>query len=176
MFDPVSLLASSGFGTIIGIAGSWLQKREDRKILELSHKHEIEIASLKQKADQSKFDCNIKLADKGIERSKIEGEIKENLDFSQGFVASMKTMDTISGSKVVDGIRSLMRPILSVYLLTIATILTLSVGKLVGGMKSIPETVLLDLYKSVIFEIIFMTSVAVTWWFGSRPSLNMRKR
>ncbi|ABC28924.1 hypothetical protein HCH_02094 [Hahella chejuensis KCTC 2396] len=70
----------------------------------------------------------------------------------------------------VDAIRDLMRPLITVYLLILATFVTLNISRHLGGVGALSPVDLMVLYKEAIAQMLFLTTTAVTWWFGSRPS------
>ncbi|MBU6955983.1 hypothetical protein KP814_31850 [Hahella sp. HN01] len=70
----------------------------------------------------------------------------------------------------VDAIRGLMRPLITVYLLILATFVTLNISRHLGGVGALSPVDLMALYKEAIAKMLFLTTTAVTWWFGSRPS------
>jgi hypothetical protein len=166
----VDLFATGGFGTVVGLLGSYLTKREERKQYELDAKHKLQMAEIRFKEVELENSHEIAIASKNIERAEVEGSIKIDGIEAKAFVESVKNSHTPIGVKLVDSIRGLMRPIITVYLLIVATILTFKIDDLVGGLTSLGPEKLFALYEDVIMQVVFLTATAVTWWFGSRPS------
>ena len=170
----LSILTSTGAGGIIGVVGSWLTKREERKNIQLQFERDVKLAEIRKDEAKIEADHELALADKQIERAQVEGSVAIDQAEIEAFTDGLKEQSKNYGIKVVDGIRGLMRPLITVYLLVIATLLTLKINQLVGGLDSLEMSELKGIYDSVINQMLFLTATAVTWWFGSRPSSQRR--
>ena len=171
----VDLFATGGFGTIVGLVGSYMTKREERLSKEIEIKGQKQLAELRLKEQEQEQAHELGMADKAQKRVETEGALKIGEVEAGAFVASVADANRNVGIKFVDGIRGLMRPAITLYLLIIATVLAWKLNKLVGGLNGLPVDEVYALYKSVIQQIIFLTATAVTWWFGSRPTQQPRK-
>jgi len=170
----LSILTSTGAGGIIGVVGSWLTKREERKNIQLQFERDVKLAEIRKDEAKIEADHELALADKQIERAQVEGSVAIDQAEIEAFTDGLKEQSKNYGIKVVDGIRGLMRPLITVYLLVIATLLTLKINQLVGGLDSLEMSELKGIYDNVINQMLFLTATAVTWWFGSRPSSQRR--
>jgi hypothetical protein len=170
----LSILTSTGAGGIIGVVGSWLTKREERKNIQLQFERDVKLAEIRKDEAKIEADHELALADKQIERAQVEGSVAIDQAEVEAFSEGLKEQSKTYGIKSVDGIRGLMRPVITVYLLVIATLLTLKINQLVGGLDSLEMSELKGIYDNVINQMLFLTATAVTWWFGSRPSSQRR--
>ena len=170
----LSILTSTGAGGIIGVVGSWLTKREERKNIQLQFERDVKLAEIRKDEAKIEADHELALADKQIERAQVEGSVAIDQAEVEAFSKGLKEQSKTYGIKAVDGIRGLMRPLITVYLLVIATLLTLKINQLVGGLDSLEMSELKGIYDNVINQMLFLTATAVTWWFGSRPSSQRR--
>lgn len=170
----LSILTSTGAGGIIGVVGSWLTKREERKNIQLQFERDVKLAEIRKDEAKIEADHELALADKQIERAQVEGSVAIDQAEVEAFTEGLKEQSKTYGIKAVDGIRGLMRPLITVYLLVIATLLTLKINQLVGGLDSLEMSELKGIYDNVINQMLFLTATAVTWWFGSRPSSQRR--
>jgi hypothetical protein len=170
----LSILTSTGAGGIIGVVGSWLTKREERKNIQLQFERDVKLAEIRKDEAKIEADHELALADKQIERAQVEGSVAIDQAEVEAFSEGLKEQSKTYGIKAVDGIRGLMRPVITVYLLVIATLLTLKINQLVGGLDSLEMSELKGIYDNVINQMLFLTATAVTWWFGSRPSSQRR--
>jgi hypothetical protein len=170
----LSILTSTGAGGIIGVVGSWLTKREERKNIQLQFERDVKLAEIRKDEAKIEADHELALADKQIERAQVEGSVAIDQAEVEAFSEGLKEQSKTYGIKAVDGIRGLMRPVITVYLLVIATLLTLKINELVGGLDSLEMSELKGIYDNVINQMLFLTATAVTWWFGSRPSSQRR--
>lgn len=166
----LGLFSSSAFGAITGLIGSYLTKIEERKNLELKYNFDLKMADIRLKETTIENTHQIAIADKQMEKSKIEGEIK----IEEGELASFKDSINIgnqnTGNTIIDGIRSLMRPLITTYLLIVSSILTVLVWNLVDGLDSLPKEELISILQHVIYSVMSLTSMAVCWWYGARSS------
>ena len=170
MFEFVTTpFASSGFGAIIGFIGSWVTRMEERKANDLKYKHDLEMARIRNQELKLEQDHEIAMADKNYNRAELEGEIARDIGNTEAFKMSLGSLKS-TGIKWVDAITGLMRPLITLILLGLSFYLIYEINKIVGGIGSLPIDELVLLYKDVISETFFLVMVAVTWWFGSRPS------
>lgn len=164
------IFASSGLGAIVGLLGSWLTKREERRNLELKLTHDLKMADIRVKEAAFEFEHELAMADKQVERAEIEGEIARDIADMTAFTEGLKEQQMIYKVKWVDALRGVMRPLITIYLLALATLVTLRIGSHMGGLGELDNSLLNSLYSDTISQIFFLVTTAVTWWFGSRPS------
>lgn len=165
----LSLLTNTGLGSIIGLVGSWLTKREERKSLTLKYDFDLKMAEFDRIEAEAEANHELAMADKQLERSQVEGDIAIGEAEVIAFQESLKSQGKTTGIKFVDAIKGLMRPLLTTYLIIVASVVAFKLHALTG-FQSIAPTELLATYTGVIDQLLFLTSAAVTWWFGSRPS------
>ncbi|WP_216825136.1 hypothetical protein [Agarilytica rhodophyticola] len=168
--ELISLFTSTGAGGLIGMVGSWLTKREERKNLQLKYQHEVAMANIRKEEMQAEAAHELAMADKAMERAQVEGDIAIGEAELTAFNTSLKQQGVSTGVKFVDALRGAMRPLITIYLLIIASYITYKINTLVGGFDSLEQGDLLNTYKDIIQQVLFLTATAVTWWFGSRPS------
>lgn len=176
----VDLLTTTSTGGIIGVLGSWLTKREERKNLQLKYDHDLKMSEIRKEEAKIEAEHELAMADKQVERAQVEGELAIGEVEMKAFTEGLKEQSKTYGIRLVDSVRGLMRPLITVYLLVIATFIMIQIHNLVGGFDTVicgpnsvescnPDTAI-NTYKSVIDQVLFLTATAVTWWFGSRPS------
>ena len=167
----MQVLSSSAFGAVIGLLGSWLTKREERKNHEIKSEFDFKMAELKKAEAEMKFKHELELAEKKIESTKIKGDIDKEKEEIKAFKESLKVQSTSTKIKFVDAIRGLMRPTITIYLLVIGTIIALNLHHFAGGIEnSLTRIEVVSMYRDTISQIMFLLTSAITWWFGSRPS------
>lgn len=164
------IFASSGAGAIVGLLGSWLTKREERRNLEIKLTHDANMADIRRQEAAIESEHELAMADKQVERAQIEGAIALNEAEVSAFKEGLKEQQVMYQVKWVDGIRGLMRPLITLYLLVLATYITWQIGNYIGGVKQLDKDIMSQLYTDTIMQIFFLVTTAVTWWFGSRPS------
>lgn len=163
-----ALASSSGLGAIVGVVGNSIGRWQEAKQQEAERKHEIQSRELDLKELEIQHSQELELADKQMQIAETEGKISADIKDAEAFTESQRNAFTPSGIKWVDGVRSLMRPVISVYLLAVTTYTAVVVFSEIGGLEQLPADVLLSTAQQVIQQVLFLTTVAVTWWFGSR--------
>ena len=127
----VSVLASSGAGSIIGGVFGLLGRKEERRSREADHKFKLE---------------SIRLG----------GDIALETVDANSFLESQKTV-----SKFGDAIKSAVRPIITGVLLWTVYNITSNLETVTGGIESLPPELALELYKEIVLNVICLTATAV---------------
>ena len=147
----LEFLASPILGSIIGAMSSLWTKREERKQKEADQKHQRQMLILQSKHK--------------IDELTVEGEMRQEVAREKSFTESQKVL-----SKFGDGIRMLVRPILTGYLVFIVSWLGFELNALVGGLESLDGDSITTMYKDLMLTVEALASMSVAWWFGSRWS------
>lgn len=164
------IFASTGLGALVGLLGSWLTKHEERRNLKLKLAHDIKMADIRKQEAAFEFEHELAMADKQVERSQAEGDIARDVAEMSAFREGLKEQQMIYRIKWVDAIRGVMRPVITIYLLALATLVTIKISSTAGGLEALDRSAMDTLYSDTITRIFFLVTTAVTWWFGSRPS------
>ncbi len=100
-----------------------------------------------------------------LEILKVTGHNEETIAAIKALESSYDADKATYGEKpgLVDTVRGLTRPLLTMYLVLISTIL----GIWAFGRVTFAETIM-EIAKGCIEMCLFLTSVAVVWWFGDR--------
>lgn len=69
---------------------------------------------------------------------------------------------------LVDAVRGIVRPGLTVYLCAITTMVYSDAQMLLGKAQGMTATEALDLTKLVVGTVLYLTTTCVLWWFGTR--------
>jgi len=152
----LAILASPIFGSAFGLLGSFLSKREDRLNKELDQKHEREMATLTHTQK--------------IEYRQVDADANVNEQDALSFTKAVEGSSVNSGSKIADSLKSAIRPILTAYLVVVLSYVAYQVSTILGGITAIPLTDLIATYIRLIATVEFLTSTAVLFWFGIRPT------
>lgn len=143
----LSVLTGGGFG-IIGsvvnkVMGIW-QSYEERQKLKISYEHELNLQKLNIKARAQELESEERIAEYGMESAVRTASYAHDTGYGQ------------ASQKVINFLR-LVRPILTFMLLAVTGIVLFTIAE---G----------DLIKQTVNQITFMTTLAITWWFGDRSS------
>jgi len=169
------IVSSSGLGAVIGLIGSWITKKEERKNLELTLSHEKEMYHLQSALQRHQSETQLKLAENGLVIQSGKNNTTLELKALNAFEVSQRSNRPLA-NRFAEMVRGLMRPIITLYLLTIATLIALHISAYVGDVSMFLEKQdLFNMYQNTLDKLMFLTTTAVTWWFGSRPG-NSRER
>lgn len=174
MLDAVLNLFGGGvLGGLVGLAGTWLKAREERAKLELQHQHQKDMRELDLREMEREAELRLKQTETEFAGkqaiAETEAEAATEVAASEVQAASYRHDKAAYGGGWVDSLRGAMRPVITVYLLAV---LSLVAWKLYGleGMGGADATAQWLLFSDVVRDIVFLAVVAVTWWFGSRPN------
>ena len=164
----VSIFTSSGLGAITGLLGGWLAKKEARKMKQLEFEHEK--FSMKYQLEELKLEHAQQLAvvDKQIDLAEAEGEIEVANKEADAFIESIRQQGKSTGNIWFDGIKSLIRHVITFWLLYELSVLSGELEELTGGLKALPASEQIVIYMTIVDAIIFLATTAVGWWFASR--------
>ena len=170
MIDTVlNIFTSGGFGAVTGLFGGYLQKKHELKLeaLRAQIKKDDRAHSLKEMEIENAHVLQVE--DKKIDIAEAESNIVINQADAKSFGQSIKNQAVQTGIGFVDGVRGLMRPIITCYLLIVTTFLTVNLHALVGGLEGgMTKESAEALYIHIIHQLIFLCVTAVAWWFASR--------
>lgn len=144
------------FGGLTGLVGGIAQKVFDYKAKKLeremqakNHEHEIAMRRVDAEIMQQEWASRTRVAE-------IEGEAKVGAEDAKAFAASYQLEPKKYGIKWLDALRGSVRPLLTLYLCAVVTIMYYRTD----GAQIDPQT--------VVDTILYLTTTAVTWWYGSR--------
>lgn len=184
----LELLGSSAFGVLSGMVGNIVNTVASYKLQKLKNDFEIQKAEMDIKIIQAQSDAAIK-----IEQVKTEGqiEVSELAALTESYKDVNKTlfdreyMDKLSNTKyfgpiaiflislffaIIDLIKSSVRPILTYYAITAATVATWMCWESLKevGSASMELAQAANLFQLSIMFVFYMTSTIVGWWFADR--------
>lgn len=147
----LAFFVSPIFGAIVGNFSSYFNKKLELSLQKSQWEYEYKVIALEAKNKQEELALEGDLAEK-----KLEGEA-----FAEGVKDNGGWMDKT---------RAIIRPLLTMYLVGLASWITWKLHSLVGGLDNIPMDSVFTMYWEIISAIIFLTVTCVTYWFNQRPS------
>lgn len=179
----VGLLGTGGLGTVFsgisGLVGGWLTKRENRKMMELTNAHELNMANVDQKAAEFELQASIHLAEKKIDLTETEGAVERDLIDAQAdadvsaadaraFAEGLRNANKPTGTPWIDNFRALTRPLITWSLYIFVVIIFWVLHSKVGDLVAADTELLVKLYVYLVQSTIYLFIMAVSWWFMSR--------
>jgi len=157
----ITALSTSGFGSVIGLAGGLITKHLEAKNAAKEMEFQVAMRELDISEGEQERAHELGMADKMVERAQVEGGIKVEALEVGGFIESQK-------NNKVSGALRWVRPGITFYLLIASSSLFAVVWQKVGGLQEVPKADLVDMLLLMINAAIFLTVTCVSWWFGSR--------
>ena len=176
----IGLGANVASGGILGVVGALIGKG-----LDIWHsKQELDnaVALLKVKNDHE-----LAMQDKAAQLMKLEAESKyqvvmteaqsaETISQMNAIAESTKAVErrlSPEGSQsvwfiVVDVLRGLTRPILTLNLDIVATVIAYQIFETMQGLKALDTATLNTMFTDLVSGLMFMASTATMWWFAAR--------
>lgn len=158
-------------GGATGLFGSFMSGWLELKKQKLQNEHESQMA-----------EHELAVMDKETERqvsiSRIEADAQIQVADAQLMSASYDA-DQLRYSKpgnswmmqFVDFVRGLIRPVLTAYLVWVASRILAAVLELLDKMDGLSEALLVPMANQVIMAVLYMAMTALGWWFGTRGKM-----
>ena len=179
--DIVTIFGAVGSavsGGLLGLFGNGIKLWADHKAQQAKRNFELALRKADREEMQLEYDLQLKQTEatiagqvavgKQLQRStetQVAGEIEQA---KMQLVESSYQHDSARyGGGFVDGVRGLMRPTLTLYFAVLMSLIAYQLMQLTG--QVFPPAEAVELLKQVVNACIFLTTTAVTWWFGSRP-------
>lgn len=154
----LAILASPVIGSILGMVGQWLNRREERAKAVDAFKHEEKMTELRNTQE-------ILVAEKKlqgvIEGAKIEVTKEEVKGWAQSQVATSPRSEML---------KSWARLALVGYTALVCAILTFLIARQIGGLGSMDKATLSQLFSDSVNQFFFMFGLGFAWFFGARGS------
>ena len=154
-------IASVLGGGVTGVVGAMASHVADFFKQKEANKHEREMAELSLKERAMEFEQQAKIAT-------VEAEKVTTLAAENSFQASFAADKASYGIWFVDLIRGLIRPGLTIYLIVLTNLIVAKIAFLESVMASLEQAQAFGLISDIINSILYLTTTAVLWWFGSR--------
>lgn len=180
---------SGVLGMIFGGLGAWLKGREERKRLEFQalqeeKKREHQLAVMKFEADNAlqiqaaQTDREMRVADLGSLAESIKADRATYLTGWGTRVSKFVANLIALGMALVDMVRGLTRPGITVYLVWVVSRMWKdSMAKLAGTLSDAAQQAMaLAVVNTIAAQVLFLAGVAVGWWFGSRGQADKAAR
>jgi len=171
------IFGSAGLGGITGVIGSFLTGRAKAKEAQAARQHDLAMRKLDQ--EETRLDAELALkrteTEAGIRLQ--ETEIERQIASDRADVALKKASyahdKSLDGGWFINGLRALMRPMITVVLLVMTGLWGWAVWSAVDGLEQMAHEQLMAALLKLIDMAVFLTNLAVSWWFGDR-ALNKR--
>jgi hypothetical protein len=188
-----TIISSVLGGGATGLLGVFVQrffdmknKSQDIDIIKLNHSNAIDLKRVDMEAAKDKYEANKNIAvveANSREAVALEERLAKEFDAEQKSVQESMRTDKSSyytGPStgfigfllgIVDFIRGLVRPLLTAYLVGLLTYVFWWTQGVVAkmGVQQFTQAEAKDLVMQITGAVIYLATVSVVWWFGTRP-------
>jgi hypothetical protein len=181
IFGGVTGLLGTVIGQIFKYKTAKIENEHERGMLQLETQAMIQEAEMQIQVTKSRVEGEIELAELSSYEESIRSGQKSM--FGKGWLDKMFVIPGKMGAVAkffavfiaiafagVDILRSLMRPVLTIYTMAAASYLTYLAWTIMKatGLDSMTLIQAISLYTQVTDAIIYLAISAFTWWFGDR--------
>lgn len=176
-------------GGITGLLGGVLTRIADYFTIKQKNSHEVEMSKLELEQTKLEADRDIIIAkDRTMsdrEIAETEAIIKSH-EFDKASYVSSAVLDNVSAKTkaviavmmaLVDFVRGMTRPGLTLYLCVVTTWLAITAYEILekADQAALSGAELGGLLKMITHGIVYLTATAVSWWFASRSKMGSEK-
>ncbi len=163
-------------------------KQQDLQLVQINNEHARLLAQMDvdkaNRAAQATEQVAETQADAQVRSAELDAQAKADEAAARSYVASIEAdRATYLDPKVqarskfarvmmtiVDSVRGLIRPLLTVYLVVLATFMYNWASNLAGAEHGISAADAGLLVKTIVNTLLYLVTTVVVWWFGVRPS------
>lgn len=197
----LSMLSVAFSGGATGLIGVLFQrffdlkaKQQDLELVRINNEHARLLAQMEvekaNRAAQASENVAEMQAEAQMRSAELDAQAKADEAAARVYIASVDAdratyldAKTQSRSKfarvmmtIVDSVRGLIRPVLTLYMVIIATVMFHWAKDLAapGGTSVVDTSKAADIIKSIIDTLLYLTTTCVVWWFGARTPAKTR--
>ena len=168
------ILESLLSGGLLGVVGSGLTNLLDFFKKRQDHKYNLELRKLDLEAMDKEFEAQREVsADKLVETS-----YQHDMSTTAGLHDKIEK-GKISSAVIlfIETVRSLIRPVLTIYLIILVHLIHGEAQDIIekAGIQNIDLMEALMIYDDITKMILFLSSMSVAWWFGSRSKYGKKE-
>ena len=164
--------ATGLLGVVFQRAFDWLHEREVLKQKQADQQFELEKRKIDIQVTQAEWAGRTRVAE-------TEAGAAKDVAESQAFAASLlkeperySSADRLTPGQnwllvILDFLRGIVRPGLTLYLCALTTYIWWQVRQLISTEDLDPDAVL-EIWKMVVNTILYLTTTCILWWFGVR--------
>lgn len=164
--------ATGLLGIVFQRAFDWLHEREVLKQKQSDQQFELEKRKIDIQVTQAEWAGRTRVAE-------TEAGAAKDVAESQAFAASLlkeperySSADRLTPGQnwllvILDLVRGIVRPALTLYLCALTTYVWWQVRHLIDAENLDPAAVL-EIWKMVVNTILYLTTTCILWWFGTR--------
>jgi hypothetical protein len=159
----LSLLSTSGFGSIIGLIGGLINRKFDAQ--DKANERKFELDKMDKEAVLMEAEWKHK-----TEVATIEAEATVESSAYQALAKSYDFAATSTEDGWVDKASKVIRPLLTIAFFIFTCYVFYKINEMMIALKVTPSPdEILTIWKTCIEWILFQAGVSIGWWFAMRP-------
>lgn len=159
----LAFLGSSAFGSMLGSAFGWLNRREENKDKANQREHDLKMTALQ-------FDQKLKLAEAKLQEIDRTADAGVAVAEADAFKISQAPTPGLG-----DVIKSFARVTITLWILGLCTSISMKISALVGGLEAMPIEWLTSQYQFIISEFFCLCGTTVGWFFAARGTSSSKR-
>lgn len=193
-FDLLGVVFSGGATGLIGVLFQryfdYKGKQQDLELVRINNEHARLLAQMDvekaNRAAQASEHVADEQAEAQIRSAELDAQARADEAAARSYVASIEAdratyLDPKSQAKsrfarimmtIVDSVRGLIRPVLTIYLVILATVM-FNWAKAIASPGSVVAADVAksaELVKTIVDTLLYLATTCVVWWFGVRPT------
>lgn len=202
MGEFISLLGVIFSGGATGLVGVLFQryfdykgKQQDLELVKINNEHARLLAQMEVEKANRAAEATERVADIQAQEqqraAELDAQARADEAAARSYVASIESdratyLDAKAQSRskfarvmmtIVDSVRGLIRPVLTIYLVVVATVMFNWATQLDApdGKSVINTAEAAKIVKAIIDTLLYLATTCVVWWFGVRPSAKAKQ-
>lgn len=179
----LSLFSSSGMGVLLGHVFGWLNRREDAKESAAKRRHELDLRDKDREQITAEWQARSQIAAMESSARVQSDEAQAGAAMETAWAAAQAAAHAADRATYqgvwggfVDGVRGMVRPVLTFMLVVAALCINcVLLWLLTESWPELDKAEKLRLSLMTLEWTLFQASSAVGFWFGSRPTVLKRK-
>lgn len=164
--DPITAIGGL-LGPVIGIVGSILTAKEQRKLKELEYKHEVDKfeheVTMRQQERIAAHEGHEDAMEANQQQTEATLAVTATQGSYDGLIESIKADAQLKGGTIVDALRASVRPVLTY-------------GTVIAGTFLCWYGVTNEVKDAASWTLLTNGSMAFAWWFGDRSAVKLNSR
>lgn len=170
--DIVTTILSGGAtGLIGGIVTTFVEYKKQQ----LMYNHEVKKIELEQQTLQMEIDGRMRIAETEADAAR---DVADSNALSDSYDADRATYTAEVARtgfmfQLVDFIRGIIRPGITIYLAVIVTLIYMDMKEVLDnmGVSALNPNEIISLHREIILSVIYVTTTVILWWFGTRNKI-----
>jgi hypothetical protein len=167
------IIGSIFSGGVTGLIGAGITAFVEFKKQKLMFEHEVKMEELNQKTMQMEIEGSIRVAETEADAAINVADAQTLADSYMADRAAYTAEAARTGIlfKLVDFVRGMIRPALTIYLAVVVSLLYWNMQEALGDVSTLKPDELYGLYREVVLSIIYVSTTVILWWFGTRNKI-----